>query len=249
MRKLSLLLLVLAVLVPRPAQALQTDELLALVAMPLAVAAVSEVTGVPQDQLANLVATLNNANVAPTEFVQMLRYVPPALAAPPTESQPTFVTFVQEHVERGIVGPQLVTVIRQELPSYGVTPAQFTVTVPPQAPLVVVEREYVPAAVRSRVTTVRTAPAPVALAERGHPHGGPPGQIKKRIGVQTGAEVVHESRPSRVAPRQVIIAQPQPVVAGVERGHGHGHGRGPGGGGPPGQQKVKGGRGKGHGKG
>lgn len=251
MRKLSLLLLVLIVAVPRPAQALQTDELLALVAMPLAVAAVSEVSGVPQDQLADLVATLNNANVAPAEIVQMLRYVPPALAAQPADSQPTFVTFVRDHVERGITGPQLVTTIEQELPSYGVTPEQITVTAPAVPPLVVVEHDYVPAAVRTRVTYLRTTPvrevrppvvavAPAVVERRGHPHGGPPGQLKKRIGVQTGAEVVQ----GRGKHERELVVAPQPVIVAPR-----GHGRGPDGFGPPGQMKMKGGKGRGHGKG
>jgi hypothetical protein len=30
---------------------------------------------------------------------------------------------------------------------------------------------------------------------KSHPHGGPPGQLKKQMGLQTGAEVVHGSRP------------------------------------------------------
>src|SRR5215212_4112099 len=131
MKKLTVLLLLVVVAAPRPAQALQANELLALVAMPLAVAAVSEVSGVPQEQLADLVATLNNANVAPSDFVRMLRFLPPALAAAPLESQPSFATFVQQHVDRGITGTQLVTVIEQQLPSYGVTPAEITVTESP----------------------------------------------------------------------------------------------------------------------
>jgi hypothetical protein len=32
-----------------------------------------------------------------------------------------------------------------------------------------------------------------------HPHGGPPGQLKKELGLQTGAEVVHGSKPGRSA--------------------------------------------------
>lgn len=206
MKKLPLLLLLLLAALPRPAQALQTDDLLALVAMPLAVAAVSEVAGVPQNELADLVATLNNANVAPADFLAMLRYVPAALAAPPVESQPRFVTFVHRHVERGVTGPQLVRVIEQELPTYGVTPEPITVTA---RRTLVVDRDYVPVVVQQRIARLHE-----------HPHGGPPGQIKKEIGVRTGAEVVHGSHPGH-------------GNAGG-RGHGHGHGH-------------KGG--KGHGKG
>jgi len=57
----------------------ETKELLAAIAMPLAVDAVSRVTGVPQTELANLVSTLNQGNVAPTQFVDVMRYTPVAL--------------------------------------------------------------------------------------------------------------------------------------------------------------------------
>ena len=47
-----------------------------------------------------------------------------------------------------------------------------------------------------------------------HPHGGPPGQLKKQLGVQTGAEVVHGFKPGR---QKVVVQREE---------HGHGHGRG-----------------------
>ena len=68
MRKLALLLTF--ALLPTQAWALSTNDLLSTIAMPLAVAAVSNVNGVPQSQLANLVVALNQANVPPTQFVQ-----------------------------------------------------------------------------------------------------------------------------------------------------------------------------------
>ena len=37
----------------------------------------------------------------------------------------------------------------------------------------------------------------VAEARSSHPHGGPPGQLKKELGLQTGAEVVHGSKPGK----------------------------------------------------
>lgn len=55
----------LLTLVAVNASTLNIKELLATIAMPLAVAAVSHVNGVPQTALANLVTTLNQANVPP----------------------------------------------------------------------------------------------------------------------------------------------------------------------------------------
>src|SRR5207248_3687697 len=115
MKKIALLLMLLA-LVPARANALSTNDLLSLVAMPLAVDAVSRVTGVPQDQLAQFVSTLNQANVPPPQFVQTVRYAPVVL------QQPDFVPYVETQTSQGITGVQLVDVIDQRLPQYGVTP-------------------------------------------------------------------------------------------------------------------------------
>src|SRR6478672_10494816 len=113
MRKPTLLLLILA-LIPVHASALNTNDLLSLVAMPLAVDAVSRVTGVPQDQLAQFVTSLNQANVPPQQFVQTVRYAPVAL------QQTDFVPYVETQTSQGVTGPQLVTVIDDRLPQYGV---------------------------------------------------------------------------------------------------------------------------------
>src|SRR5947209_13002386 len=117
MRKLALLLIFLA-FIPTRASAFDTTNLLSLVAMPLAVDAVSRVTGVPQDQLAQLVSSLNQANVPPAQFIDTLRYAPVAL------QQPDFVPYVQTQASQGINGVQLVNVIDQRLPQYDMTPAE-----------------------------------------------------------------------------------------------------------------------------
>ena len=207
-----------------PAQTLNTGDPLAAIALPLAVAAVSEIAGVPQDQLASLVAMLNQANVPVTEEVRMIRYVPVALAG----SKGEFVQFVQQQVTEGVTGPALVPVVTQRLQTY--YPPQVRVTAP-----VVEEHFTVPPAVVTRVTEVHA-----------HPHGGPPGQLKKRLGLQTGAEVVHGDK-HREAPAPMASSAPppppqQPVMVAP-------HGRGPDGNGPPGQMKDKGGKGKGKGHG
>ena len=214
----------LLLLVPLQAAALDTEELLGLVAMPLAVAAVSNVTGVPVEDLSNLVASLNRADVPPTQVVQVVRYAPVALVV--QTSQPSFVQFVDQQVDSGIRGTQLVTVIDQRLRTYDITPQIMTLTEP--APVFVTSERFLvtrpPVVVNTpRVVTDRRTVEPA----RAHPHGGPPGQIKKQIGVQTGAEVVHSA--SRA---------PKPKHDDNSHGKGHGNGNGKG------QDKGKG-KGKG----
>jgi len=191
---------------------------LALTAMPLAVAAVSEVIGIPQDQLASLVATLNQANVPPAQFVEVVRYAPVAITY--QQAPQPFVPFVQTQFAQGITGPALVTVIDERFPTFGVSaPRIRSMRLRPQPARIVVDEDFVPRDVRARI------------ARSEHPHGGPPGQIKKIEGLQTGAEVVHGHKPGRQ-----FIAQPQPpvIVQRVEGKHEH-HGRH--GGLPPGQAK------------
>ena len=242
---------------------------LAVIGLPLAVAAVSNITGVSQTELANLVATLNNANVPPVQVVEVLRYSPVALVA--DNGQP-FVQFVQQQTSQGVTGPALVPVVVQQLQTFYPAPTQIVVSKPIRQ-RVFVERDFIPPVVITRTEEVRL-----------HPHGGPPGQLKKQLGLQTGAEVVHGGKPGRkfvAAPTPVVT--PTPVVvapqAKPEKEHGRGHGKreevrspspmisstptpavvpAPGppgkvkgneGGGPPGQQKDKGNKGgKGHGK-
>jgi hypothetical protein len=174
---------------------------LTLVALPLAVAAVADITGVPRDQLADFVATLNNANVPPSQIIEVVRYVPVALI----DQGPPFVQFVQQQATQ-ITGPALTPVIIRRLqPLYPATqiviPAPVVVRRP--APVVVVDQNFVPPVVVTRIEEVRQ-----------HPHGGPPGKLRKIFGLQTGAEVVHGDRGERqvgerqVRERQVVVQQP-----------------------------------------
>jgi hypothetical protein len=244
------------------AQALDVTDLLSTIAMPLAVAAVADITGVPQDQLANFVTALNTANVPPAQVIEVVRYVPVVLV----DDGPTFVQFVQDQTTQGVTGSALVPVIIQRLQPYYPS-TQITVTAPPLSPNpapIVVDERYIPPIVVTRVAEVRK-----------HPHGGPPGQLKKQQGLQTGAEVVHGKKPGhQFTPAPVVVATPvvvqhekkakdhgkghertvvvapapvgvpQPVVVVQTDSKGKGHG--PAGGGPPGQAKQ---HGKGKGKG
>jgi hypothetical protein len=242
MRKLAFAV-ALTLLLPARAQALTNEEIVSLVAMPLAVAAVSEVTGVPLDDLRDFVVTMNEAEVQPAEFVDVLRYVPVALA---TERNDEFIQYVRTQRDQGVAGEAFVTVVADRLRDY--RNDYGFVEEPRRVRVVEVDDTYIP-------TVIRTVHA--------HPHGGPPGQLKKQLGVQTGAEVVHGFKPGHKGrekeskrDRIVIEREARPVVlVPVERGHGE-HDGGPGkphgkenGRGPGGDHGHGHGNGKGKGKG
>ena len=153
MRKAALAALLLAVLVPLQAAALDTEELLGLVAMPLAVAAASEVTGVPVGDLSHFVATLNRAQVPPTQVVQVVRYAPAALVV--EQQQPAFIEYVDYEVDRGVTGSQLVTVIEERYRTYDLEPQTITFDEP--ASYYVFRDDYIPEVVVTRVAEVRPA--------------------------------------------------------------------------------------------
>lgn len=296
-----------------PVQALNTKDLLSLVAMPLAVAAVSDLTGVPQDQLGDVISTLNQADVPPAQFVDTVRYIPVALVEPAPANEPTFAQWLDTQSQT-VTGPALVTSIDNRLATtYDVTP----VVQPDQ--VVYVDDNYIPPVVVTRlqpldpvavaamplavaavsqltgiptdqladlastlnqadvpptqfVQVVSYAPRtlvvqqPVAAAQpqpqsqpafvdfvrtqtrqgvRGRAlaesidrelprFSGPPGQVKKELGLQTGAEVVHGHKRGRQFVTTYAAPAPAPVaVTRVEheehgRGHGEGHGNGRG---------------------
>jgi hypothetical protein len=192
-----------------------SNDLLSLIALPLAVSAASEVTGVPVSELANLVAVLNSGGVPPQQIIEVVRYAPVAFV-----EEPQFVTFLRTQVDEGLRGPQLIEVVDQRLRTFDVAP-QFA-----GSNVVVVDDGFIPTVVRTRVAESRS-----------HPHGGPPGQLKKQRGLQTGAEVVHRDKPRRVekkrdAPVRVVERRNEPRVVNMPPGHakkadgGHGQGKG-----------------------
>ncbi len=181
-KTLSLLIVVAALLLPAPpAAALEVDnDLLAMVAMPLAVAAVSEITDVPTNDLIDFVTLLNNAGVPPVQFVETVRYVPVAMVVQ-DDTRPRFIEVVRQQEQAGVRGTALVTFIESHLRTFGV-PATVDLDVTGPRVIEIDDNDIVPAFVRSRVAQVKA-----------HPHGGPPGQLKKAAGVQTGAEIVHRA--------------------------------------------------------
>ncbi|HEU5162943.1 MAG TPA: hypothetical protein VFV54_07350 [Thermoanaerobaculia bacterium] len=146
---------------------------LALVAMPLAVAAVAELTDVPMNDLVSLLMAMNRADVPPTQFVELVRYSPVVLLD--DANRPAFIRYVTTDM-RDLQRDAYALALAQQLRNYG---ADDLDVVRVSDTVYVTDREYLPAVVRN------------------HPHGGPPGQLKKELGLQTGAEVVHGSKPGR----------------------------------------------------
>ena len=211
--------LLIIALLATPASALDTNDLLGLVAMPLAVAAVADVTGVPVEDLSRLVSTLNRADVAPVQVVEVLRYSPPALIVVQQE-EPRFVQFVETQVTSGVTGQPLFESVVQRLRTYDIA-------VSPASEITVVGENFIPPVVMQRV-----------VERRDHPHGGPPGQIKKQLGLQTGAEVVHGRKSPRIKVARVerdddrggkIKEKSKGQSGGNGKGKGKGHGKGKGG--------------------
>lgn len=196
---------------------------LALVAMPLAVAAVANLTDVPANDLISFISALNQAAVPAPQFVEVVRYSPVVFLDDAYE--PQFVQFVTTEVDRGIRGDRLALVIADRYRSMGLRDIDIDVVSPPRT-VFVNQAEFFPPVVRTRVAEVRA-----------HPHGGPPGQLKKDRGLQTGAEVVHGTRPAkrvivvddgrkakktRVVQQQEPRRQPAPKARGRSEGSGKG---------------------------
>src|SRR2546428_287742 len=137
--------LALTIALANSAFALNTNDLFSLIAMPLAVDAVANLTGVPTQDLMNLVGQLNQASVPPPQFIEVVRYVPVVLVD--QNASPQFINYVNTQVSQGVTGNALANAIANQLRSYGAT--QINVTAPP--PQVIVEqRDFVPPVVMTR---------------------------------------------------------------------------------------------------
>lgn len=168
----------------------QPVDPLALVAMPLAVAAVAEATDVPAGDLISFITALNRARVPAPQFVEVVRYSPVVLVD--TTERPVFLRYVTTEVDRGIIGRPLAFALADRIGIEDIA-----------RPRIIVDRDedaYLPPV----VTTRRIAPTRVATT-RSHPHGGPPGQLKKQRGLQTGAEVVHGTSARRSSPKREVV--------------------------------------------
>src|SRR5947207_15784 len=183
MRKLIVFLALMVI--PAQLPAFSTQDALALVAMPLAVAAVSDVTAVPQDQLADIVATLNQANVPPDQFVEVVRYVPVTYGQ--TATGPTFAQFVTTETTNGVTGPALVTSITRHLrTTYNVTP-RLVMTEP--ATTFVVERDYIPTTTFVSADPLSLIALPLAVAGVSDVIGIPQNQLADLVATLNDANV------------------------------------------------------------
>ncbi len=235
-----------------------TTDPLALIGLPLAVAAVSDISGIPQDQLANLVTTLNSANVPPAQMVEVIRYAPPALVV---DTGRPFIQYVQQQAVQ-FTGPQLVPVVVQRLQTYYLPQqTQIVVATPPPQP-VVITQNFVPPVVVTRVKEIRAHPnggPPVHGENRGENRGRqfvpvpqqpapvaavPQARPREQRGEEHGRQQENRQQENRgqapmmsSSPAPVAVAPPQarPQEQGKDKGEGRG------------QEKQKGG-GKGHGK-
>ena len=122
MKRIAIAVFLLA-LAPMQAKAFTTqnaytnDDVLSYVAMPLAVSSVCDVRGVQTDRVGELVGYMNQAEVAPADFVDVFRYVPVALVMR-TDRRPDFVEWVHGQVGQGVVGVTLVTSMEHQLGTY-----------------------------------------------------------------------------------------------------------------------------------
>lgn len=136
-------------LVPPAALALENEDVLSLVAMPLAVAAVSEINKVPTSELQDVVTMLNAAAVPAPQFIEITRYMPVALTADRT--QPEFANFVRLRTGEGQRGSVLVSSIAEQLRTYGLPELDLAVTKPRT---IDVEDSFFPSRVRKHLAKV-----------------------------------------------------------------------------------------------
>lgn len=164
-------------------------DALSLIAMPLAVAAVADLVDVPSSDLMQFVASLNQAMVPAPQFVEVVRYSPVVLVD--RTATPQFIRFVTTEIDRGVIGRPLAFAIADRFETY--QPIDIDIVRP--QPQLIVDRDVI------------LPPVVVTHVARAHPHGGPPGQLKKERGLQTGAEVVHGTPPNRTARGRTVVAR------------------------------------------
>lgn len=143
--------LLAAALITPPAQGLENEDVLALVAMPLAVEAVSDVANVPMHALMDVVTVMNDAAVSPAQFIEVVRYAPAALAAE-KPGGPRLPEFVRLQFASGLRGTALVSSIEEHLQGYGVNGVDLDVTAPRT---IDVDERFLPRVVQTRLAVSR----------------------------------------------------------------------------------------------
>jgi hypothetical protein len=150
MRRTLAAALLATALMPARAHALENEDVLALVAMPLAVAAVSEMSDVPVGDLIDVVTTMNDAGVSPAQFLEVVRYSPAAFVA--EQAEPHLAEFVHQRFDEGLRGPALVNSIEARIQVYGITGVDLDVAEPR---FVDIGPNFLPRSVRTRLSERR----------------------------------------------------------------------------------------------
>ncbi|HEX6087289.1 MAG TPA: hypothetical protein VF266_22350 [Thermoanaerobaculia bacterium] len=187
MRQTTIALLLLALFLPVQASALQADELVAIAAMPLAVAAVSEITDVPASDLLSLIATMNRANVPAPQFIEVVRYAPVALA----DTSEPFVPYITSRVNEGVTGQELAVVMEDRIERYD---GAETIDVVRAPRVVVVDQNFFPEVVVTRFRPVTYDPLalvamPLAVAAVAEIADVPPLELASMISLLNQANV------------------------------------------------------------
>jgi hypothetical protein len=110
-----------------------------LIEMPLAVATVSDLDGIRQDDLGHFCGALNRGYLPPEQFVDTVRYAPAVFV-----ERPDFVPFIEAQIGNGVIGIQLYDSIYPRLPSYSTRSIAFT------PDYVLNDQYYIPQPVRTR---------------------------------------------------------------------------------------------------
>lgn len=149
LKKLALASILIAI-IPRQAAAMTREEVIALVTMPLAVSAAVDITGIPVPRLINVVTMMNEAEVPPPQFIEIVRYMPVTLVT--DDDGDRFVQYVRVRHNQGLRGQAFVRAIDDDLPSYGVPAVDLNVYEPlPEVIYTDNEEEFFPVIVRTRV--------------------------------------------------------------------------------------------------
>ncbi len=110
-----------------------------LIEMPLAVATVSGLDGIREDDLGRFCGSLNRGYLPPEQFIDTVRYAPAVFV-----ERPDFVPFIEAQIGNGVLGIQLYDTIYPRLPSYSQRSIAFT------PDYVLNDQYYIPQPVRTR---------------------------------------------------------------------------------------------------
>jgi hypothetical protein len=181
--------------------------MLYLIEMPLAVATVSDLDGVRQDDLGRFCGTLNRGYLPPEQFIDTVRYAPAVFV-----ERPDFVPFLDVQIGNGVSGMQLFAAIQPRLPSYVAPSYSFS-------PSYVLTDQYIPQPVRTRFQQVVSnggyaQPAFIPQPAIAQPVYTPSQQAYTAPVIQPSYA---QQRAARGHGRQRVIAQPsyapQPAIA------------------------------------